>query len=138
MIVTRSVLKKVMKQVNGSYTLSGVQPPAKGNKYKNQITELDGLKFDSKFEAKVWAELQLQERLGEISDLRRQVKYPLVVNGQKVCDLVLDFVYTTKEGLHVYADAKSEATRKNRAYAIKKKLFKAIHNREITEMMKGR
>ena len=64
MIVTRSVLKKVMKQVNGSYTLSGVQPPAKGNKYKNQITELDGLKFDSKFEAKVWADLQLRERLG--------------------------------------------------------------------------
>lgn len=131
-------MKKVMKQVNGSYTVSGVQPAAKSKKYKNQITELDGLKFDSKFEAKVWADLQLLERLGEISDLRRQVKYPLVVNGQKVCDLVLDFVYTTKDGIHVYADAKSEATRKNRAYAIKKKLFKAIYNREITEVMKGR
>lgn len=136
MIITRSALKKVMNQVNGSYTSDGAKPAAKSNKYKNKITELDGVKFDSKFEAKVWAGLQLQERLGEISDLRRQVKYPLVVNDQKVCDLVLDFVYTTKDGLHVYADAKSEATRKNRAYAIKKKLFKAIYSRAITEILK--
>jgi hypothetical protein len=83
-----------MRKVYGSYTLpktsfprvNALGDPVTNRKYRNQITELDGLKFDSKFEAKVWADLQLQERLGEISDLRRQVKYPLVVNGQKVCD----------------------------------------------------
>ena len=45
---------------------------------------IDGVVFDSKGEAKRWQELQLLERAGAISDLRRQVKYPLVIEGRPV------------------------------------------------------
>ena len=119
--------------MNGSYT--SVRIPAAKNKFSNRKVELDGMRFDSAFEAKVWSRLKLEERVGEISDLQRQVRIPLVVNGQKVCDFVLDFVYV-KDGKTVYADAKSAHTRTLRAYSIKKKLLKALYGHEVLEIMK--
>lgn len=43
------------------------------NKYRNNKVEYDGIIFDSKKEAKRYAELKLLERTGRIKELRRQV-----------------------------------------------------------------
>ena len=108
-------------------------------KYNNRRVEIDGIVFDSAFEAKVWSELNLKVRLGEISDLQRQVKIDLKVNNTSVCSIVMDFVYTDlSKNKTIYADAKSEATRANRAYRIKKKLFKALYGHDILEITKGK
>ena len=46
-------------------------------KYRNEKTVVAGLTFDSKAEARRYGELQLLERAGRISDLRRQVPIEL-------------------------------------------------------------
>src|SRR6185295_14364812 len=74
--------------------------PLKPSKYKNVKTEVDGIKFDSKKEAKRWQELKLLEAAGEITDLKRQVKYPLTATNnrsdgktERECSYMADFVY---------------------------------------------
>jgi hypothetical protein len=46
-------------------------------KYRNIKIEVDGIKFDSKAEYTRFKELELFERLGEISNIERQVKFDL-------------------------------------------------------------
>lgn len=102
-------------------------------KYRNKPTTIDGLNFDSKGEAARWSELVLMQKCGEIKNLRRQVTYPLVVNGLKVCSIIPDFVYEelTPDGpAEVVEDFKSPATR-TPAFNIKAKLFKAVYGRDI-------
>ena len=48
------------------------------NKYHSKKVEVDGITFDSKKEAKRFAELSLFEKAGVISDLQRQVKFVLI------------------------------------------------------------
>jgi predicted DNA binding CopG/RHH family protein len=70
------------------------------SKYRNVRVEVDGLKFDSKAEAARWQQLRLLEKAGRIRELRRQVRYPLVVNqflseedGDTIGNYVADFDY---------------------------------------------
>lgn len=69
-------------------------------------------KFDSVTEANQWASLRMQERRGLISDLKRQVWFPLLAVGEqgpvKVGSYVADFVYTQDEKV-VIGDAKPDA-----------------------------
>lgn len=51
------------------------------SKYRNVKCEVDGLKFDSKAEARRWQELKLLEKAGKIDALQRQVRFPLAVWG---------------------------------------------------------
>ncbi len=96
----------------------------KRSKYGNVKT--DG--FDSKHEAKVYTDLKLLEKLGEVRGLRRQVPYEIQVGGQTICKYVADFVFQEAPCWEtVVADAKSAATRKNRAYRIKAKLMAALY-----------
>ena len=89
------------------------------NKYSARRTTLDGIQFDSKREAKRWAELCLLERAGEIADLRRQVPLqlegrdgPLLTRTGRRMRLTVDFAYTDlRTGLTVYEDAKGVPTR---------------------------
>lgn len=112
------------------------------NKYHNQATVLDGLKFDSKKEAKRWAELKLMERAGEITDLFRQFPITLLRSQRdakgKVIErpikYVADFVYTDKAtGKMVVEDVKSPATRTD-VYKIKKKLMLYFYGIRIKEV----
>lgn len=128
-----------MKRISYLSYRTGKNTPIAVNqkrKYANRHVEIDGIRFDSRFEAKVWGDLKIAERLGEIVNLRRQVKFDLKVNNIKVCSIILDFAYTdVASGKDVYADAKSPATRANRAYRIKKKLFEALYGHEILEIV---
>jgi hypothetical protein len=66
--------------------------------------------FHSSGEAKRWAALQLLERAGEISELRRQVDVPLVTvdqfgNVRQWATFVADFSYLA-DGVRVIEDFK--------------------------------
>ena len=100
-------------------------------KYGAVKTQVDGITFSSKAEARRYGELQLLVRAGLIADLKLQPKFDLTVNGVKVCAYVADF-QSTRKGVLIIEDVKSPAT-KTRVYAIKKKLMQAIHGLHITE-----
>lgn len=54
--------------------------------------------------------LSALERCGEISDLQRQVAYPLLVNGIKIGRYIADFVYVNWKGEKVIEDVKGFET----------------------------
>lgn len=113
----------------------------KQNKYRATKTEVDGIVFDSKKEAARYQQLKLMERAGEIHGLVLQPTYVLNVNGSKICSYKADFFYKLverdKTGLttgylrHIVEDVKGMKTP---VYNLKKKLMKAIHGIEITEV----
>lgn len=110
------------------------------NKYGNQKVELDGHKFDSKKEARRFAELKLMEKAGEIKDLELQKPYIIQPSffdrqgeRQTAIKYVADFVYQDKDGNTIIEDVKSPATRKDRVYRLKKKMM-AYMGLEITEV----
>ena len=106
------------------------------NKYGNIKTTVGGITFDSKLEAKRWTELCLLERAGVIANLERQVVFPIVINGAKVCAMKPDFCYTNSHGVKVVEDTKSVATAKNAVYRLKKKLIKAVYDVDIIEIFR--
>jgi len=68
-------------------------------------------RFDSRGEARRWRELLLLQRGGVITDLRRQVPYPLMTIGReglptKFATYVADYVYTER-GVEIIEDHKS-------------------------------
>ena len=109
-------------------------PPPGVNKFHAEKTiARDGTKLDSGHEARLYQDLLYRERAGEISELRRQVPFPLDVNGQRITVVRVDFVYReTATGELVYLEAKSAPTR-TRAYVISRKLLKALTGIVVTE-----
>lgn len=100
------------------------------SKYRNVRVVVDGIKFASKREAKRWGELRLLEQAGRIEWLRRQVAYPLEVNGMAVATYVADFVYHDADS-EVVEDAKGVRTPE---YKLKKRLMLACLGIEIREV----
>lgn len=91
------------------------------SKYKNVKTEVDGITFDSKKEARRYAELKLLEKAGAIRGLELQPRIPLIVNGTKIGTYVGDFQYI-ENNEQVIEDVKSTAT-KTPVYRLKKKIL---------------
>lgn len=85
---------------------------------------LDGIVFHSKREMLRYRELKILERARIIMDLELQPKFPLVVNGLKICSYVSDFRYKDQQGRIVIEDAKGMKTE---LYLIKAKLFHALN-----------
>jgi hypothetical protein len=102
-------------------------------KFRNKPVTVDGIRFDSKAEARRYGELKLLERTGKISDLKLQDTFDLPVNGVVVCSYRADFTYVEDDNL-VVEDVKSAATSKNPVYRIKKKLMKVVHGIDIREV----
>ena len=109
----------------------------KYNKYHNKKTRTsDGIEHDSKKEARRWMELQLLQKAGLITDLARQVRIELIPaqDGERPCHYIADFVYMDlKADKIVVEDVKSEATRKDKAYIIKRKLMLYLKGIKISE-----
>ena len=99
-------------------------------KYGNRKVKIGDLTFDSAKEAKRWGELQFMVKAGEIKNLQRQVRFPIVVNGVKVCSYIADFTYEELGGV-VVEDVKSEFTRKDPLFRLKSKLLKATTGIDI-------
>lgn len=107
----------------------------KPTKYRARKVTVDGVTFDSQGEYCKWCELKLLEKTGAIRNLERQVRVPLLVNGKKICDAVIDFAFFEGDK-RVYLEFKSKFTRTLPVWRLKRKLLEAIYPvvtlREIT------
>lgn len=115
------------------------------NKYRNNKIEVRGMKFDSVKESERYAELMLMQKHGLISDLQRQVKFVLipsqrepdttgphggVIKGKLIeseCAYYADFTYKDSDGHLVVEDVKSEFTKKDKVFCIKRKLMLYVY-----------
>nr|DAH20738.1 MAG TPA: Endonuclease [Caudoviricetes sp.] len=122
-------------------------------KYRNKKVEVDGILFDSKKEANRYIELKLLKKAGEITDLKRQVRYELIPRQreqstemykagphkgeykpgkvvEQSCYYVADFVYKEGENI-VVEDTKGMRTKD---YVIKRKLMLHKYGIRIKEV----
>jgi len=106
-----------------------LQRPKK-TKYNSTTVEIQGKKFQSGLEARRWLDLEMLERAGEIRELKRQVRFPFIINGFLVCEYVADHVYE-EGGRTIVEDVKGVRTA---MYLLKKKLMRAYHGVEIKEV----
>lgn len=112
-------------------------------KYGNKKIEIDGVKFDSKKEAKRYGYLQLLEVLGEIKDLELQPKFELIkgvkfsgdARAKPAMRYTADFAYTdVLTGERIIEDVKSEITKKSTDYKMRRHMMLAIHGIEVKEV----
>ena len=114
-------------------------PARKPSKYRAIPTQLDGIRFDSRKEARRYAELTLLEKAGEIHSLKRQPVFPLVTvceNSGEIHQVGIykaDFSYQDSTGC-VVEDVKSPATRKTAVYRLKKRIVEAAYGIAIREV----
>jgi hypothetical protein len=111
---------------------TAARPRPGRNKFGAVRTTVDGQTFASKAEARRYVHLRLLEKIGEISNLETQPKFPLVVNGEKVCTYIADFRYrVVQTGQEVVEDVKGGPTA-TPAFKIKAKLLKALHGVSVS------
>lgn len=122
------------------------------SKYHSRKVIKDGEKFDSVKEYKRFCELLLLEKAGEVTDLKRQVKFVLIPaqyeyikqyskNGKQLKDkrvlleretaYIADFVYRNKDGRVVVEDTKGVKTKD---YIIKRKLMLHVYGIKVKEI----
>ncbi len=99
----------------------------KRHKYGAKKCVYNGIAFDSMGERDHYFLLLDKQKNKEISNLKLQVKFPLEVNGVKICDFIADFTYTENR-LFVVDDFKGILTD---VFRLKAKLFKAIYGYDI-------
>ena len=110
-------------------------------KYHNQKTNLDGIEYDSRKEARRYAELLLMQKAGEIYDLQRQVPFVLIpkqtdpITGkmlEREAKYIADFTYRScKTGRITVEDTKGMKTKD---YILKRKLMLYRHGIKIQEV----
>lgn len=93
------------------------------SKYRAVAVWVDGIRFASRAEARRYGQLMLLQKLGEISGLELQPKFPITIGGTLVCSYVADFAYFDKEK-RVIEDVKGMKTP---VYRLKKKLVEAMY-----------
>lgn len=146
------ILQKVQEQQRAEKAAEDAkakaEKPKKGNKLhaeKVNMTMPDGtlMHFDSKREARRYMDLWLMQRSGQITNLRTQVKYPLLPKQERkdgtkerAIDYVADFVYE-KDGETVAEDSKgfrntSSATYK--VFVMKRKMMLYFHGITVKEV----
>ena len=120
------------RQVDAFLTAEALVKERKPSKYKNKRVLHEGVWFDSKAELSRWLDLKILLNAGVIQDLQRQVRFKIYINETEVCTYVADHVYTMTDGGHkLVEDVKGCVTKE---YALKKKLMRAVHGIEITEI----
>ncbi len=108
------------------------------NKYNAKRISLSGKKYDSLAESRRFSELSRQQRLGLITDLKRQVPFELIPaqydeNGkllERAVTYKADFTYR-KDGKLIVEDAKGVKTKD---YIIKRKLMLYVHKVKLVEI----
>lgn len=111
----------------------------KVNKYQARKCVYGGLQFDSQKELRRYLELRLLERSGQITGLKRQVKFKLIPaqkDGEGKCieravTYRADFVYQDGNGQTVVEDTKGVRTKE---YVIKRKLMLYKYGIKIREI----
>lgn len=135
---------RIIKLLNADAPIRRVPTPEAEKRSKHGATAnyVEGERFDSKLEARIWQELKLRQAAGEIRNLRRQVKFSLFGNGgEHIGTYTADYVF--EESRHngwtivwerVVGDAKSAHTRELPAWKRTKKLMLACHGVNVREM----
>lgn len=106
------------------------------SKFGAQRIEVDGITFHSKREARRWQQLRILEKAKQITNLRRQVPYPIAIVNLETGELVTvstyfaDFVYDELAGHTVVEDSKGFRTD---IYKLKKRLVEAQYGVRIYE-----
>jgi uncharacterized protein DUF1064 len=115
------------------------QPGPKRHKYFAKKIQVDGEWFDSQSEAVRYGELRMLQRAGQIRGLQRQVKFPIVINGESVkirsegypngraVTYIADYVYFEGEA-RVVEDRKGMDTPISR---LKRALIEAIYHVKV-------
>ena len=105
------------------------------SKYHNTKTTVDGIAFDSKKEGARYGELMWLAKAGAIQDLRLQVPFELIPKqaGERAVKYVADFTYT-ENGKMIVEDTKSDITRANPTYILKRKLMLWVRGIRIMEV----
>lgn len=98
------------------------------NKYRAKPTIVDGIRFASKAEARRYETLKMELAHGLIKNLELQPKYPIVINGLKVCTYIADFKYQMLNGRMIVEDVKGMQTP---IFKIKSRLLQAVYGIEI-------
>lgn len=104
------------------------------SKYRARKTTVGGIKFDSQAEATRYTVLRHMQRVGEISDLQLQVRFPLLAGDVplrivsegypkgRAVSYVADFVYT-ENGQRIIEDVKGVKTQ---LYKLKKAIMASM------------
>lgn len=109
------------------------------SKYGAKKTQVDGITFSSKAEAKRYTELKMLERAGHISSLELQPKFELAPSikytgasrAKPALRYIADFRYVDHLGNTIVEDAKGFKTE---GYQIKRHLMLAVLGIEVVEV----
>lgn len=104
-------------------------------KYNARRVTLDsGQKFDSAAEARTYAELQIRQERGEISDLELQPRFELIPaftdsNGEKTrsATYTADFRFIDDKGRTVVVDVKGGKATQTQAFNLRWKMLRYLH-----------
>lgn len=108
------------------------------SKYKSIPTQTaDGQKFKSALEADYYNRCWVLQRSGEVTQIEREVRFELNVNGVFVAAYMLDFRITYADGRVEHVDCKSEPT-VTALYKIKRALMLAIYGIELKEVFEDK
>ena len=115
-------------------------PARRPSKYRAIAVHVDGIRFASKREAHRYGELRMLQQAGKIHDLELQPVFPLVTvcatTGEvhQVAVYKADFSYQDSTGRRVIEDVKSDGTRTNPLYRLKRKMTELAYAIEIVEV----
>lgn len=129
--VTFNDIDELPPKIRDQVKIKDAVQKAKRSKYGNIKTEINGIKFDSKKEARRYTELLELYKAGKIEALKLQRAFTLqeaftTPDGERVQAIkyIADFVYE-QDGIMIVEDVKSAATKNNAAYKLKKKMMAA-------------
>lgn len=98
-------------------------------KYGNIKTEVRGVLFDSKAEARRYEQLLLRLRVGDIHSLELHPRFDLAINGIKLGFYKADFAYfDARSSQRIVEDVKGVRTP---IFNLKAKLVRALHGVSI-------
>jgi len=83
--------KMVEAQGKGTSRELASKPDSKPNKYHNHPTTVDGIRFDSKKEARYYEQLKIRRATGEVSYWLMQVPIRLPAGSKYVVDFLVFF-----------------------------------------------
>jgi hypothetical protein len=108
------------------------------NKYGAKAMIVDGIRFDSKKEARYYGQLKLLQKLttsDRLERFERQVRYPIRLRGEIITTYIVDFIEHYADGRTVYTDVKGmKFGAAYQLFTLKKKLMKAVYGIEIKEV----
>ena len=130
--IRRSACAHLNKHLFPEKPQDSTTKPQKKSKYGNQKTTVGDIQFDSNKEANYYRYLLIQQKIGKIGFLQRQVEYELNEGGAFSFKYISDFEYLDMvTGKKVVVDVKGFRTRE---YKKKKRLMKKIHGITIKEI----